>query len=127
MIKELSKDMRFILYQKCYVQKWQYLSNTKYQLRWTGANTPFTKQSRIKERDNGHDTSHQSGDHLKFFCLFPLQLNLIVSGTSENLTVMLEGEANNLDKHLFLEGIRCGLESCAQIAKQIKKGKLILD
>ena len=36
---------------------------------------------------------------------------------------MLEGEANNLDKHLFLEGIKCGLEGCAHIAQQIKEGK----
>ena len=64
---------------------------------------------------------------MNIFCLFLLQLNLIVSGTSEKLTVMLEGEANNLDKQLFLEGIRCGLESCAQIARQIKQGMQIIN
>ncbi len=54
---------------------------------------------------------------------FIFQLNLIVAGTSEKLTVMLEGEAANLDKNLFLEGIRVGLDSCAEIASRIRQGK----
>ncbi len=45
-----------------------------------------------------------------------------MSGTSDKLTVMLEGEAANLDKHLFLDGIKFGLDSCAEIAAQIKAG-----
>jgi hypothetical protein len=52
------------------------------------------------------------------------QLNLIVAGTSEKLTVMLEGEAANLDKNLFLEGIRVGLDSCAEIAGRIRQGEI---
>ena len=28
------------------------------QLGWMGENTPFTEQSKEKERDNGHDTCH---------------------------------------------------------------------
>jgi hypothetical protein len=36
---------------------------------------------------------------------------------------MLEGEAANLDKNLFLEGIRVGLDSCAEIASRIRQGK----
>lgn len=46
-------------------------------------------------------------------------LNLIVAGTQDNLTVMLEGEAANLDKHLFIDGIRHGLEACQLIARSI--------
>ena len=56
-------------------------------------------------------------------CCSYFQLNLIVSGTSEKLTVMLEGEAANLDKNLFLDGVKCGLESCAEIASRIKAGR----
>ena len=48
-------------------------------------------------------------------------LNLVVAGTKTKLTVMLEAEASNLDKELFLEGIACGLESCQLIADTISK------
>jgi hypothetical protein len=37
---------------------------------------------------------------------------------------MLEGEVANLDKNLFLEGIRVGLDSCAEIATRIKQGEI---
>ena len=46
-------------------------------------------------------------------------LNLVVAGTKNKLTVMLEAEASNLDKSLFLEAIQCGLNSCQLIANAI--------
>ena len=48
-----------------------------------------------------------------------------MTGTAEKLTVMLEGEAANLDKYLFLDGIEQGLVCCAKIAAQIESGDTI--
>ena len=46
-------------------------------------------------------------------------LNLIVTGTKSKLTVMLEAEASNLDKELFVDGIHHGLEACQLVANAI--------
>ena len=46
-------------------------------------------------------------------------LNIVVAGTSQGYTVMLEAEAKNLDKSLFLDGISFGLEGCSAIAREI--------
>ena len=46
-------------------------------------------------------------------------LNLVVAGTSEGYTVMLEADSKNLDKSLFLDGIGFGLDGCAAIAREI--------
>ena len=48
-------------------------------------------------------------------------LNLVVAGTKSKLTVMLEAEASNLDKELFIDGIHHGLEACQLVANAIAK------
>lgn len=47
------------------------------------------------------------------------RLNLMVAGTRSKLTVMLEADAANIDKSLFLEAIHSGLETCSQISEAI--------
>ena len=44
-----------------------------------------------------------------------------MTGTKSKLTVMLEAEASNIDKELFLDGIYHGLEACQNIAECIEK------
>jgi len=44
----------------------------------------------------------------------------IISGTENLLTIMLEAEALNIDRHLFLDGVKVGLESCSKIASSLK-------
>lgn len=48
-------------------------------------------------------------------------LNLVVTGNKNKNTIMLEADANNLEKGLFVEGIKAGLESCAIIAQGIEE------
>ena len=48
-------------------------------------------------------------------------LNLIVAGTKSKLTVMLEAEASNLDKGIFLDGIHHGLEASQLVANAISQ------
>jgi len=45
--------------------------------------------------------------------------NLVVAGTSQGHTIMLEAEAKNLDRSLFLDGVSFGLEGCAAISRKI--------
>jgi len=47
-------------------------------------------------------------------------IGLIISGTENLLTIMLEAEASNIDRHLFLDGVKVGLESCSKIATSLK-------
>ena len=46
-------------------------------------------------------------------------LNMLVSGDKDGLVVMLEADAGNLDRSLFFDAIRFGLESSSTIAKHI--------
>ena len=46
-------------------------------------------------------------------------LDLVISGVEDGKIVMLESEAKNIDRSLFLEGIEIGLENCVRIAKQL--------
>ncbi len=47
-------------------------------------------------------------------------LNLLVSGDAEGRVLMLEAEADDLDRALFLEAVEAGLESCSSIARSIR-------
>ena len=53
--------------------------------------------------------SHESGS----------SLNMLVSGDKDGLVVMLEADAGNLDRSLFFDAIKFGLESSSSIAKYI--------
>ena len=46
-------------------------------------------------------------------------LNMLVSGDKDGLVVMLEADAGNLDRSLFFDAIKFGLESSSSIAKYI--------
>ena len=46
-------------------------------------------------------------------------LNLVLAGTKSKLTVMLEAEASNVNKELFIDGIHHGLEACQLVANAI--------
>ena len=46
-------------------------------------------------------------------------LNLLVSGTTDSLVVMLEADASCMDPKLFLDGIKFGLKSACDIATHI--------
>ena len=48
-------------------------------------------------------------------------LNMVVTGTTDQLMVMLEADAANLDKALFRDGIGKGLEACQIIATAIQQ------
>ncbi len=48
-------------------------------------------------------------------------LNLLVTGDARGHVVMLEAEADNLDRAVFLDAVEAGLESCSIIAKQIRR------
>lgn len=49
------------------------------------------------------------------------QLNLLLTGTVKAEAVMLEAEAANISKDIFLEAVATGLDSCAIIAKEIHR------
>ena len=56
------------------------------------------------------------------------EVNLVVVGTSQGKSTMIEGEAKCIEHVKFLECVRVGLEYCAEIARQIdmvgrKEGK----
>ena len=46
-------------------------------------------------------------------------LNLLISGTRDNLVVMLESDSSSIDPKLFLDGIKFGLKSASHIANYI--------
>lgn len=75
---------------------------------------------------NGPIGAVRVGYHNNQFIINPTRkenssLNLIVAGTPDKLTVMLEAEASNLDKNKFIDGISAGLEVCQSISKSIAK------
>ena len=53
------------------------------------------------------------------------RLNLLVAGDAEGRALMLEAEADNLERAMFLDAVQAGLEGCAGIAKAI--GELYKD